>query len=191
MDIWEAIEKRRTVRRFLAPPTDEQLERLLDAGSKAPSAGNRQAWFVIIVRDSQMREKLGEINKEPKRNIHAEHGRGRANIQMQKDAFNNCATLTFYTYAPEPHDDRGHDAGSVWLLVENLCLGAVSEKLGAQIVTYWDDAAKEVNRLLSVPDKFKLVTCVNLGVPHPEFEPPKKVLKLKSNWIFCEKWPTE
>jgi len=51
MDILEAIEQRRTIRKFSAPPTGEELERVLEAGAKAPSAGNRQAWFVIVIND--------------------------------------------------------------------------------------------------------------------------------------------
>ena len=67
MDIWEAIGGRRTVRKFSEPPSGEQLKRLLDAGAMAPSAGNRQAWFVIIISDPKTRAKLGEI----KRNLNA------------------------------------------------------------------------------------------------------------------------
>ena len=49
MDIYDAIEQRRTIRKFSAPPTGEQLRRVLEAGAKAPSAGNRQAWFAVII----------------------------------------------------------------------------------------------------------------------------------------------
>ena len=189
MDIWEAIGRRRTVRKFGEPPSGEQLKRLLDAGAMAPSAGNRQAWFVIIINDPKTRGKLGEIKRNLNASFTPNTEAGRAKLQVQKDAFNNCTSLMFYTYAPEPDDEHRYDMGSVWLLVENLCLAAVSEGLGTQIVAYWGDAEKEVNDLLGVPDTFKQTTCDNIGVPHPEFEPPKKVFKSKSKWIFNEKWP--
>ncbi len=191
MDLWEAIEKRRTIRKFAAPPTEEQLERLLDAGARAPSAGNRQAWFVIIVKAPETREKLGEIKKNLNARRTPDTEKGRAMLQMQKDVFNNSTSLVFYTYAPEPDDPHRYDMGSAWLFVENLCLVAVSEGLGTQLFAYWDDAEEEVNQLLGVPDKYKQVIGVNIGVQHPDFKPDRKVLKSKSKWIFREKWPAD
>jgi nitroreductase len=101
-------------------------------------------------------------------------------LQIQKDVFNNATSLVFYTYAPEPDDPQRYDPGSAWLFVENLCLAAVSEGLGIQLFTYWDDAEEEVNQLLGAPDKYKQVIGVNIGVQHPDFKPEMKVLKYKS-----------
>ena len=191
MDLLEAIEKRRTIRKFSAPPAEEQLERLLEAGAKAPSAGNRQAWFVVIVQDAETREKLGEIKKNLNARRTPDTEKGRAMVQIQKDVFENATSLVFYTYAPEPDDPHRYDEGSAWLFVENLCLAAVTEGLGTQLFAYWDDAEEEVNQLLGVPKKYKQVIGVNVGVQHTEFKPAKKVLKSKSKWIFREKWPTD
>jgi nitroreductase len=191
MELWEAIEKRRTIRKFSALPTEEQLVRLLEAGAKAPSAGNRQAWFVITINDLGIKEKLGEIKKNLNATFTPNTDTGRAMLQMQKDVFNNSTSLMFYTYASEPNDPHRYDMGSAWLFVENFCLAAVSEGLGTQLFAYWDDAEEEVNRVLGVPNKYKQVIGVNVGVPHPAFKPFTKVLKSKSKWIFREKWPAD
>lgn len=191
MDLWETIEKRRTIRKFSAPPTEEQLDRLLEAGAKAPSAGNRQAWFVIIINAPETREKLGDIKKKLNATFTPNTETGRAMLQMQKDVFNNRTSLVFYTYAPEPDDPHRYDMGSAWLFVENLCLAAVSEGLGTQLFAYWDDAEEQVNQVLGVPEKYKQVIGVNVGVPDPAFKPATKVLKSKSKWIFREKWPAD
>ncbi|NIS22465.1 nitroreductase family protein [candidate division KSB1 bacterium] len=191
MDLWETIEKRRTIRKFSASPTEEQLDRLLEAGAKAPSAGNRQAWFVIIVNAPETRAKLGEIKKNLNATFTPDTEKGRTMLQMQKDVFNNSTSLMFYTYAPEPDDPHRYDMGSAWLFVENLCLAAVSEGLGTQLFAYWDDAEEEVNQVLGVPEKYKQVIGVNVGVPDPAFKPATKVLKSKSKWIFRENWPAD
>ncbi len=44
--------------------------------------------------------------------------------------------------------------------------------------------------MLGVPDIYKQVIGVNIGIPHPDYEFPKKVLKPKRKWIFKEKWPS-
>jgi len=189
MDFWKVIEGRRTIRRFAAPPGTEQLDRLLEAGAKAPSAGNKQAWFVVVITDPAVRRRLGEIKWKINVAFAADTERGRALLQAQKDVFVDSTALVFYTFAPEPGDPHRYDLGSVWMMMENISLAAVAMGLGTQIFTYWDAAEIEVNRLLGVPETYRQVAGMNIGVPHPDFQPAVKVLKTKSKWVFREKWP--
>lgn len=58
METWDALRSRRNVRRFAPKPVPEDaLERILDAGRRAPSAKNRQPWdFVVVTDPSQLTE---------------------------------------------------------------------------------------------------------------------------------------
>lgn len=188
MELWNVFEKRRTIRKFSSPPSAKQLERLLKAGSMAPSAGNKQAWFVVVVNDAGTKEKLGLIKYRLNATFTPETPSGKALLEAQKEVFNNSTSLVVYTYAPEPRDPHRYDMGSAWLFVENFSLAAVAEDLGTQLFAYWEDAEKEVNRLLEVPDKYKQVVGINVGQPHPDYQPPQKVYKTESKWIFSEKW---
>src|SRR4030042_365009 len=67
MDIYEGIEKRRTVRIFKKGATEEQLRRILLAGSKAPSAGNRQSWEFVVIDDPKIIGPLAEIKYQVNR----------------------------------------------------------------------------------------------------------------------------
>lgn len=59
MDVVEAIETRRSIRRYLPRPVGEdQLRSVLDAGRLAPSANNRQHWKFIAVRYPTLREQM-------------------------------------------------------------------------------------------------------------------------------------
>ena len=59
MDFWETVAARCSIRRFTAEPvTDEQVQRLLETAVLAPSAGNRQPWHFVVVRDKATREAL-------------------------------------------------------------------------------------------------------------------------------------
>jgi len=55
MDVREAIEKRRTIRRFIQKPIPYgDLKALVDAARLAPSGGNLQPWEFIIVDDPEI-----------------------------------------------------------------------------------------------------------------------------------------
>ena len=62
----DVLKRRRSIRTgFLKdkPVPDELLERILDAGRWAPSAGNSQPWEFLVVRDLTTRERIVEIFK--------------------------------------------------------------------------------------------------------------------------------
>jgi len=59
MDVYEAIKTRRSVRAYQEKDIPEDvLKRILEAARLAPSAGNRQQWKFIVVRDPELRKKL-------------------------------------------------------------------------------------------------------------------------------------
>src|ERR1041385_5341203 len=59
MDTWDAIRARRTVRSYQDRPiSKDDLDRILDAGRRSPSAMNRQPWDLVVVMD---REILGRL----------------------------------------------------------------------------------------------------------------------------------
>jgi len=62
METWDAIRARRNVREYTDQPiTDEDLDRILEAGWRAPSASNRQRWEFVAVTDREQLEALGGV----------------------------------------------------------------------------------------------------------------------------------
>src|SRR5262245_40429931 len=56
----DLLSRRRMVRRFRPDPIgDAVVDRLLDAATRAPSAGNMQPWAFVVVRDERRRRELG------------------------------------------------------------------------------------------------------------------------------------
>ena len=87
METWDALRARRNVRQFLDRPIpDEALDRILDAGRRAPSAGNWQPWDFVVVTE---REQLAELAKVWQG---ARHVAG--------------AAAAIAIVAPQPQDDR-------------------------------------------------------------------------------------
>lgn len=87
METWDALRARRNVRQFTDQPVpDDVLDRILEAGRRAPSASNWQPWDFVLVTD---REQLVELAKVWQ---HATHvARAAAAIAI---------------VAPVPEDDR-------------------------------------------------------------------------------------
>ena len=59
MELYEALEDRRSIRKYTADPvSDETLQKLLRAAGIAPSWKNNQCWRFIIVREQSRKQKL-------------------------------------------------------------------------------------------------------------------------------------
>ena len=59
--VWEAILRRRAIRRFAdRPPAPAHVERILAAGRRSGSSKNQQRWDFIVCRD---RAPLGELSE--------------------------------------------------------------------------------------------------------------------------------
>ena len=64
MTVKEAIETRRSVRKYKATPVeDEKLIAVLEAGRISPSARNAQDWKFVIVRDPELLAQCAEASE--------------------------------------------------------------------------------------------------------------------------------
>jgi nitroreductase len=63
--VFEAIHTARALRRLKPDPVPESaIHQILDAAIRAPSAGNAQNWAFIVVREPELRRKLGAIYRK-------------------------------------------------------------------------------------------------------------------------------
>jgi nitroreductase len=61
MDVTEAIMKRRSIRKWNPAPVEkEKIEKVLEAGRRAPSWGNTQPWRFIVLQDRAEIERIGK-----------------------------------------------------------------------------------------------------------------------------------
>jgi nitroreductase len=62
MDAWDAITARRNVREFKSEPiSEEDLDRILEAGRRTPSSRNEQRWDLVVVTDRGQLQRLSEV----------------------------------------------------------------------------------------------------------------------------------
>ena len=70
METWDAIRARRNVRQYTGQPiAREDLERICEAGRRAPSAGNGQPWDFVVVTDRTQLTELAKVWERGGRHI--------------------------------------------------------------------------------------------------------------------------
>src|SRR5437773_405028 len=62
MDVFEALETTRAIRRFSdTPVSDEEIMTCIRAATQAPSGGNIQPWQFLVVRDAETKRAIGDV----------------------------------------------------------------------------------------------------------------------------------
>ena len=179
MDLYEAIEKRRTIRVFKKGATEEQLRRIILAGSKAPSGGNRQPWEFIVIDDPKIIEQLGELKYQLNRKFTPEEGETQKEVDEramnQKRWFQNASVVAVCT--------KKKEATNGWLAVENMSLAAVAEGLGTNIISYWDAVKKDAEKVLGLPPDYELTCVLKIGLAAKETPAPER----RPEWSWLHK----
>jgi len=141
MEVFEAIEKRRSIRSYRPDPVPkEKLEKVLQAARLAPSAAGRQPWHFIVVTDPKKREKLSR-------------GGGFA---------------SFLSEAPVVIVGCGNRrSSSKWCVVDtaiamqNMVIAATGEGLGTCWIGSFNQ--QQVRQLLGIPDDYVVVSLLAVG----------------------------
>lgn len=153
MDLYEAIQQRRSVRAYQDKPVeDDKLRRILDAARLAPSASNRQAWRFVVVREAALRKGLAEAADQ---------------------AFIAQAPLVIAAVSLEP-DRRMHcnvPAGPVdcAIALEHIALAAAAEGLGTCWIGHFDQI--RCREILNVPAGAQIIELMPLGYPADSARP--------------------
>jgi 5,6-dimethylbenzimidazole synthase len=173
MEVYEAIEKRRTIRVFTQGVSEELLRKVILAGTKAASAGNRQPWEFIIVDDAKIIDQIAEQKYQQNRKISPQRygsGTTQADVEeralKQRKAYQNCSVVAVC------HKEGHEQAVSTWMCIENMALAATAEGLGIVPSTFWEEHKEAVEKLLGIPEGYELATVVLIGVQ--EVYPGKK-----------------
>ena len=146
MDLYEAIQKRYSVRAYEDRPVEEEkLKRILNAGRMAPSARNRQEWRFVVVRDPERRKAIAEAAEQP---------------------FLSQAGAILAAVSTDPHTmSCGIPAGPVdcAIALDHMSLAAVAEGLGSCWIGHFDQDA--CRKILGVQAPMEIVELMPIGYP--------------------------
>lgn len=150
IETWDAIRARRKIDRYGQRPIEEEkLNRILEAGLRAPSSRNQQRWHFIVVRDRDQLRRLSRV------------WRGAAHIAE--------APAAIGVVAPGGGDPResasiNFDLGQA---VMSMMIAAADLGVGTRHAAVEDyDMAAEI---LDLPEGLRLTWMFGLGYPgdHP------------------------
>jgi nitroreductase len=146
METWDALRARRNVRSYTDQPIpDADLDRILEAGRRSPSASNRQKWDFVVVTDRDQLAELGTVWQG------ARHVPGSA--------------ATIVLVLPEPEAERyltidqydlGQATMAMMLVATDLGIGTGHSAVGDQ------EAAR---RILGLPGDHHAAYMLALGYP--------------------------
>jgi nitroreductase len=146
METWDAIRSRRNVRSYRAEAVaSEDLDRILEAARRTPSAGNQQSWDFVVCTDRDQLTQLARV------------WRGAGHVA------GSAATIALV--APVPGDARARDliqydlgqaTMSIMLAAADLGIGSAHAAVADQELA---------RHLLGFPEDRFCACLVTLGVP--------------------------
>lgn len=151
MDVSTAIRTRRSIRRYKRMDMPENVLRdVLEAARLAPSAANRQAWELIVVKDPKLRADLVPLCKNQK-------------------FVEECSVFLVAVEDPSLKWSRV----DATIMLDHVTLEAHEKGLGTCWIGAFDKA--KVGELLNVPPNKEVMACMTLGYPDEDPDPrPRK-----------------
>jgi len=192
MDFYEVVVKRRSIRKFKEEPVPEKLlNKVLEAGRWAPSAGNTQPWRFILVTDADVKKNIANFSTEFSRKAWAEFSPERARYlaaqggSWDKSGMAKIPVLVVVCYEVPERMREELILGSAWAAIENMLLAATAEGLGSCIYTFYDmEEENMIKEILHVPEKYRIAGMIQLG--YSAAEPPVPLRKTLNGMVFYQ-----
>ena len=158
MKLDNAIKNRRSIRIYEDKPVPKELIcQVIEAGTFAPSASNKQLWYFIVIDDDLVKEQLFNL--------------GATHILLSPSSI-------FILYADHDPNWKYHDdIESASACIQNMLLKAFEIGLGTCWVNHLPIQDK-IKRVLNIPEYFKVIAQINIGYPKKIPRTPKRKKEL-------------
>ncbi|MGN0904533.1 MAG: nitroreductase family protein [Alphaproteobacteria bacterium] len=191
MELYEAIEKRRTIRDFEDKPIDmEVIKKILSAGLKAPTNNHLRQWEFVIVNDKKERSRVLDLKDMTSYDecekmmdgfgMTDTDQRGMYHIAMPKQfsmLYNSgCLILPFFKIR-EPLMQPTclsslNEFASIWLCIENILLAAAAEEIFGVTRIPMTGELEHIKKTINHPDDYAMPCYIALGYPSKDAKLP-------------------
>ena len=186
MPLEEAMRTQRAIRRLKPDPVDDALVlHLIELALKAPTGSNQQNWDFVVVKDREVKARLGRLNRGAW-NIYGGLGRrmNRDNpamlrildaVEWQASHFDEIPVVVvaclrgFRPFWPPIAASSYY--GSIYPSVQNLLLAARAAGLGAALITLPLWSTFLARRALGLPWSVAPCAVVPMGWPRGKYGP--------------------
>jgi nitroreductase len=182
VDFFELALNQRACRDFSADPVpDEDIERILEAATHAPSAENTQPWVFVVVRDEAIRSQLAELTQRVWNAGAREQAMARldANLAADVDAgiergLGGAPVLVVIAADTTSGVHPKAVASSIFPAVQNLLLAAAALGYGSALTTLTAAAGDDLRAIVELPAEITPMAVVPLGRPARALGPGRR-----------------
>jgi nitroreductase len=181
-EFFDVVLRQRACRNFAPDPLgDELVERVLQAGTFAPSAENKQPWVFVVVRDPDRRAAIGDLNRRAWEGGAKSHSEGRLTETLLDEVDQGAqggiaaAPVLIVVGGDTRLGDRRVLAASIFPATQNMLLAAGALGLGAALTTLPLVFADELAEIAGFPFEVQPMAVVPLGWPARPLGPPRRL----------------
>lgn len=184
MELFEAIRTRRSIRRFMDKPVEEEkLQAVLEAARHAPTWANMQCWRFVVVKDPAVREEISELS-------YVESFFSPLGYKTNPAKKGLAEAPVVIVACADPAQ-----SGNIWnqqyyltdvgIAAQNIMLAARGLGLGTVFVGVFEE--ERLKSLLNIPQNIRIVGIFPLGYPTEE-KTGASVRKPLEEIVFYERW---
>jgi nitroreductase len=195
LSLFDAIHSQRAIRHFSEQPvSDEAVETMLNAAICAPNGGNRQPWRFVVIRDADIKRRLGQWYLAAWEAATADMEALTQPYRHGAELAQQMASVPVLILACIDHGDAGPRLGpvtrgaSIYPAVQNLLLAACALGLGTVLTTLHTQYESEIKALLHIPDTVETAALIPVGYPAEGVRFGRARRRPLSEVVFHDTW---
>ena len=177
MDAIDAIQRRTSVRRFRPDPVErETIERLLECAVRAPNHKLTEPWRFAVLTGAAV-GRFADLRARDRLERHADPGSADASAaaeKMRREVAETPALVVVMCAVSADDNTREEDYAAAMMAAATFMIAARSLGLGTFLKTGGIMRNPDVQALVGLPEGFRIVGVVSLGIPAEPAAPRKR-----------------
>ena len=199
-DLFEIIRTTRSMRRLKADPIpSDVIRKILEAGTCAPSGGNMQRWRFMVIRNPDVKQRVGSLYRRAWDEVVApryqsgapapgtSHERFDRMLAAAEHLAHHIHEAPIWIVPCLHGETPTRTAGSsIYPAVQNMLLAARALGLGATLTTLYLNFEREAEAALGLPSDWHSYALIPIGFPMGRFGPVRRVAL--EDVVFEDRW---
>jgi nitroreductase len=203
-ELFHILSTTRAIRRLKPDPVpDALIHQLLQAATTAPSAGNRQRWRFLVIKDSHIKQQVQRYYQKafdevvapryrtsppPPGMTQAQYDRLRDTVAYLTAHFHEAPVWIVACLDEEDQVPTRWSGASIYPAVQNILLAARGLGLGATLTTRHLLFEDEVEDILGLPPGVHSYAIIPIGYPMGHFGPVRR--GPLADVVYLDRWGT-